>query len=155
MSHSQLSTLGLIINQRSTFDESSKLHTLHLSTFKMQNHVDGLGNGVNGNGNGNRAGNQDRNYQNQYFNRLPNPRDVSFIMPDAQLEFFYATWAIAHVRVRQQLYNPEQAFAPFPRPPHWGEEVRAMMVLWIARERRLFELEMRETEYLLGLRGLR
>jgi len=65
------------------------------------------------------------------------------------------TWAIAHARVRQQLYHPEQPFAPFLQPPLWGEEMRAMMLLWIARERRLFEREMREIEYLLGLRGAR
>jgi hypothetical protein len=70
-------------------------------------------------------------------------------------EIIYATWAIAHARVRQRLYHPEQPFAPLPQPPLWGEEMRSMMVLWIARERRLFEWELRELEYLLGLEGAR
>lgn len=67
----------------------------------------------------------------------------------------YLTWAIAHARVRQQFYHPEQPVEPCPRPPLWGEEMQAMLVLWIARERRLFESEMKEIEYLLGLRGAR
>ncbi|KAG1892792.1 hypothetical protein F4604DRAFT_1913490 [Suillus subluteus] len=76
-------------------------------------------------------------------------------MLDEQLEILYATWAIACTRVRQQLYHPGQPVAPCPQPPLWGEEMSAMMVLWIARERRLFECEMREIEYLLGLGGAR
>jgi len=70
-------------------------------------------------------------------------------------EFVYVTWAAARNRVRQQLYNPNLPLQPNPRPPVWSEEARAMMVLWIARERRIFEMEMRELEYLLGLRGAR
>lgn len=59
------------------------------------------------------------------------------------------------MRVRQQVYRPEVLFLPNPLPPLWPDEVRAMMVLWIARERRMFEMEIRELEYLLGLRGAR
>lgn len=64
-------------------------------------------------------------------------------------------WAAARMRVRQQVYRPDLPFAPNPLPPVWPEELRAMMVLWIARERRMFEMEMRELEFLLGLRGAR
>lgn len=67
----------------------------------------------------------------------------------------YFTWAIARTRVRQLVYRPDLPFPPNPLPPVWQDEVRAMMVLWIARERRMFEMEMRELEYLLGLRGAR
>jgi hypothetical protein len=66
----------------------------------------------------------------------------------------YATWAVARARVHQQLYHPEQPFPVCLQPPIWGEEVRAMMILWIARERRMFEMEMQEFERLLGLRGV-
>jgi hypothetical protein len=37
----------------------------------------------------------------------------------------------------------------------WTDEMRVMMILWIARERRIFEREIEELEYLLGLRGAR
>jgi hypothetical protein len=67
----------------------------------------------------------------------------------------YVTWAGARLRVRQQLYHPDLPIQPHPQPPHWSEETRAMLVLWIARERQIFEMEMRELEYLLGLRGAR
>jgi hypothetical protein len=70
-------------------------------------------------------------------------------------EFMYATWAAARVRVRQQMYHPDVPFQPYPFPPVWPDETRAMMILWIARERRVFEMEMQELEYLLGLRGAR
>jgi hypothetical protein len=66
----------------------------------------------------------------------------------------YATWAIACARVHQQLYHPEQPFLVCPQPPILGEEVHAMMILWIARERQMFEMEMQEFECLLGLRGV-
>jgi hypothetical protein len=59
------------------------------------------------------------------------------------------------MRVRQQLYHPDLPLIPHPPPPFWSEEARAMLVLWIARERRVFEMEMVELEYLLGLRGAR
>lgn len=106
----------------------------------------------------------------QHLNHLPNPRNISFTIPDQQMvsevmhsnnnllilqDILHATSVIARSRVRQQLYHPEQQFAPCPRPPLWDEEMRAMMILWIARERRLFEWEMREMEHLLGLRGPR
>jgi hypothetical protein len=67
----------------------------------------------------------------------------------------YITWAAARRRVHQQLYQPALPIPPYPLPPFLPEEARAMMVLWIARERRMFEMEIRELEYLLGLRGVR
>jgi hypothetical protein len=67
----------------------------------------------------------------------------------------YITWDAARNRVRQQLYHPDLPFDPYPLPPVWPEETRAMMILWIARERRIFEMELEELEYLLGLRGAR
>lgn len=70
-------------------------------------------------------------------------------------ELLYVTWAGARMRVRQQVYQPDLPLLPHPPPPNWSDEVRAMMVLWIARERRMFEMEIRELEYLLGLRGAR
>lgn len=70
-------------------------------------------------------------------------------------EWMYITWDAARNRVRQQLYHPDLPFDPYPLPPVWPEETRAMMILWVARERRIFEMEMEELEYLLGLRGAR
>jgi hypothetical protein len=67
----------------------------------------------------------------------------------------YTTWAAARMRVRQELYEPNLPILHYPLPPAWPDETRAMIVLWIARERRVFEMEMRELEYLLGLRGAR
>jgi hypothetical protein len=67
----------------------------------------------------------------------------------------YTTWAAARDRVRQQIYHPEVPFQPYPPPPMWTDEMRVMMILWIARERRIFEREIEELEYLLGLRGAR
>jgi hypothetical protein len=70
-------------------------------------------------------------------------------------EMLYVTWATARMRVRQELYEPALPIPHYPPPPAWPDDMRAMMVLWIARERRIFEMEMRELEYLLGLRGAR
>lgn len=67
----------------------------------------------------------------------------------------YVTWATARMRVRQYLYEPGLPLAPYPLPPMWEDEVRAMMVLWIARERRIFEMEIQELEHLLGLSIIR
>ncbi|KAG1893647.1 uncharacterized protein F5891DRAFT_985704 [Suillus fuscotomentosus] len=67
-------------------------------------------------------------------------------------EFMYVSWAAARTRVRQQVYHPDLPFVPYPPAPVWPENTWAMMVLWIARERRMFELEMLELEYILGLR---
>lgn len=64
----------------------------------------------------------------------------------------YVTWAAARRRVRQLIYQPELLIPPYPVPPVWSEDVRAMVVLWIARERRMFEMEMNEVENMLGLR---
>ncbi|KAG1798518.1 uncharacterized protein HD556DRAFT_1305981 [Suillus plorans] len=111
----------------------------------MQNYLNELRNVVNGNREG---GGNDQQRPNR-----SSPREVSFTIPEEQLEIIYETWAIARARVRQQVYQQERPSAPFPRPPLWREEMRAMIILWIARERRLFEREMREIEYLLGLRG--
>ncbi|KAG2105175.1 hypothetical protein BD769DRAFT_1393333 [Suillus cothurnatus] len=118
----------------------------------------------------NEDGNQDHQIHEHFLQLTPRPRDVTFTVPERQIvsndsfsihnsnflkEFVYVTWAAARNRVRQQLYNPNLPLQPNPRPPVWSEEARAMMVLWIARERRIFEMEMRELEYLLGLRGAR
>jgi hypothetical protein len=70
-------------------------------------------------------------------------------------KIIYTTWAAAQIRVRQQLYHPDLPLLRCPLPPALSDEARAMIVLWIARERRVFEMEMRELEYLLGLRGAR
>jgi hypothetical protein len=70
-------------------------------------------------------------------------------------EMLYVTWAVARMRVRQELYEPNLPIPHYPLPLAWPDETRAMIVLWIARERRVFEMEMRELEYLLGLRGAR
>ncbi|KAG2121997.1 hypothetical protein BD769DRAFT_1389844 [Suillus cothurnatus] len=101
--------------------------------------------------------NQNRDQDHQIPGHLlqhePRPRNVMFTMPGRQLELMYITWAAARNRVRQQLYNPNLPYQPYPRPPVWSDEIRAMMVLWIARERRIFEMEIEELEYLLGLRA--
>ncbi|KAG1879947.1 uncharacterized protein F5891DRAFT_991489 [Suillus fuscotomentosus] len=89
------------------------------------------------------------------FQHMPRPREVIFAMSERQIELMYVTWAAARMRVRQRVYRPEVPFIPNPLPPLWPDEVRAMMVLWIARERRMFEMEVRELEYLLGLRYTR
>ncbi|KAG1729888.1 hypothetical protein EDD22DRAFT_853055 [Suillus occidentalis] len=54
--------------------------------------------------------------------------------------------AAARMRVRQELYEPTLPIPPYPLPPAWPDEMRAMMTLWIARERRVFEMEMRELD---------
>ncbi|KAG1815358.1 hypothetical protein EV424DRAFT_1348470 [Suillus variegatus] len=120
----------------------------------MQDYLNALRDVVNRIGN-ERENNGVQDQNNQHLNHLPNPRNISFTIPDQQMDILHATSVIARSRVRQQLYHPEQQFAPCPRPPLWDEEMRAMMILWIARERRLFEWEMREMEHLLGLRGPR
>ncbi|KAG1800064.1 hypothetical protein EV424DRAFT_1545831 [Suillus variegatus] len=103
--------------------------------------------------NGNR--NEDNQIPQQLLRHAPRPRDVSFRVSDVHLELLYVTWAGARMRVRQQVYQPDLPLLPHPPPPNWSDKVRAMMVLWIARERRMFEMEIRELEYLLGLRGTR
>jgi len=119
----------------------------------MQDYLNALRDVVNRIGN-ERENNGVQDQNNQHLNHLPNPRNISFTIPDQQMDILHATSVIARSRVRQQLYHPEQQFAPCPRPPLWDEEMRAMMILWIARERRLFEWEMREMEHLLGLRRM-
>lgn len=65
----------------------------------------------------------------------------------------YITWAVARHCVCQRVYQPELPFPPYPPHPVWSDEVRAMMILWVARERCMFEMEMTELEYILGLGG--
>ncbi|KAG1754668.1 hypothetical protein EDD22DRAFT_957431 [Suillus occidentalis] len=116
----------------------------------------------NNNANGG-AANQDRDRDRDRDHQIPahllqhapRPRSVTFTISVMQLEYLYVTWAAARNRVHQQLYQPDLPFQPYPLPPVWPDETRAMMVLWIARERRIFEMEMEELEYLLGLRGAR
>ncbi|KAG1859872.1 hypothetical protein C8R48DRAFT_673814 [Suillus tomentosus] len=67
-------------------------------------------------------------------------------------EMKYIVWAATRGCVRQQVYHPELPFPPYPLPPVWPEDMRAMMVLWVARERHMFEMEMAELEHILGLR---
>ncbi|KAG1817917.1 uncharacterized protein BJ212DRAFT_1479744 [Suillus subaureus] len=104
----------------------------------------------------NQNGDQDQDRDHQIPGHLlqlaPRPRNVTFTMSGRQVELMYITWAAARNRVRQQLYNPNLPFQPYPLPPVWSDEMRAMMVLWIARERRIFEMEIEELECLLGLR---
>ncbi|KAG1794007.1 uncharacterized protein HD556DRAFT_1308450 [Suillus plorans] len=125
-----------------------------------------MGNNMNNDGNANVGGDRNANVggdengnNNQLpqhlFQHMPRPREVFFTMSERQIELLYVTWAAARMRVRQQVYRPEVPFLPNPLPPLWPDEVRAMMVLWIARERRMFEMEIRELEYLLGLRDTR
>lgn len=68
-------------------------------------------------------------------------------------ELFYLTWTAARMRVHQWVYQPNVPLLPHPQPPAWSDEARAMMVLWVVRERRMFEMEIKELEFLLGLRG--
>jgi hypothetical protein len=66
----------------------------------------------------------------------------SFVGYDTDIvkEVMYVTWAATRNRVRQRVYQPDLPFPPYPRPPVWTDEVRDMMVLWIGRERRMFEM---------------
>ncbi|KAG1719444.1 hypothetical protein EDD22DRAFT_854955 [Suillus occidentalis] len=116
-----------------------------------------MNNYVNANREGrNQDGDRDQNNQipRHLLQHTPRPRDVVFTLTAGQLEMLYVTWAAARMQVRQELYEPALPIPPYPLPPAWPDEMRAMMVLWIARERRLFEMEMRELEYLLGLREI-
>jgi hypothetical protein len=70
-------------------------------------------------------------------------------------QLMYVTLAGARIRVRQELYHPEVPLQPRPQAPVLSEVTRAMIVLWIARERRVFEMEMQELEHLLGLQDAR
>ncbi|KAG1871055.1 hypothetical protein C8R48DRAFT_770649 [Suillus tomentosus] len=99
------------------------------------------------------VGNLNENIPQHLLQQAPRPRDVTFTMTRGQLELMYVTWAAARMRIRQQIYEPNLPLPLYPLPPVWQDEVRAMMVLWIARERRMFEMEMQELERLLGLRG--
>ncbi|KAG2117615.1 hypothetical protein DEU56DRAFT_761352 [Suillus clintonianus] len=109
-------------------------------------------NGGGGNRNGDGDGDQNHQIPQQFLQHAPRPRSVTFTMTRTNLELIYVTWAAARARVDQELYRPHLPFQPVPLPPYWSDEDRAMMVLWVARERRVFEMEMRELEYLLGLR---
>ncbi|KAG1771736.1 hypothetical protein EDD22DRAFT_947746 [Suillus occidentalis] len=113
--------------------------------------------GVNGGADLTRERERERDHQipGHLLQLAPRPRNIMFTMSDRQLELMYTTWAAARDRVRQQIYHPEVPFQPYPPPPMWTDEMRAMMILWIARERRIFEREIEELEYLLGLRGAR
>ncbi|KAG1794744.1 hypothetical protein EV424DRAFT_1350977 [Suillus variegatus] len=116
-----------------------------------------MNNNANANEVGNRGGDGHGNQGHQIPEHLlrvaPRPRDVMFTLSERQLEMLYVRWDAARIRVHQQIYNPHLPFQPYPLPPAWSEEARAMMILWVARERRMFELEMQELEYLLGLRA--
>ncbi|KAG1761537.1 hypothetical protein EV702DRAFT_1052957 [Suillus placidus] len=106
------------------------------------------------NTNGNRgAGGQNYEMPRHLLQHTPRPREVVFRMTEMHLEIMYITWAAARRRVRQLIYQPELPFPPYPVPPVWPDEVRAMMILWITRERRMFEMEMAVFEYILGVRG--
>ncbi|KAG1893251.1 uncharacterized protein F5891DRAFT_1207720 [Suillus fuscotomentosus] len=113
---------------------------------------DNGGDGNQNGGDGNQNGNRDHQIPERDLQIIPRPRNVQFTLTEGQHELMYVTWAGARLRVRQQLYHPDLPIQPHPQPLHWSEEMRAMLVLWIARERRIFEMEMRELEYLLGLR---
>ncbi|KAG2108899.1 uncharacterized protein F5147DRAFT_773233 [Suillus discolor] len=101
---------------------------------------------MNNQGNANIGGNENNENLNHdipqhLLEHIPWPRDVSFRMTDRQLELVYITWAAARMHVRQQVYRPDLPFAPNPLPPVWPEELCVKMVLWIAREHRMFEME--------------
>jgi hypothetical protein len=89
---------------------------------------------------------------------IPRPQIISFTMNNRQL---VSNWDAseskhaAQIHVRQQLYHPDLPLLRCPLLPAWSDEAHAMMVLWIARERRVFEMEMWEFKYLLGPRGVR
>ncbi|KAG1796528.1 hypothetical protein EV424DRAFT_1353082 [Suillus variegatus] len=122
-----------------------------LNDFSMNGHDNA--NIRDGDGDGERNENPNHRIPRRLLEYIPRPQEVSFRMNDRQLELMYITWAAARMRVRQQVYRPDLPFAPNPEPPVWRDEVHAMMVLWIVRERRMFEMEMRELEQLLGLRA--
>ncbi|KAG1896328.1 uncharacterized protein F5891DRAFT_983516 [Suillus fuscotomentosus] len=118
--------------------------------------MDNYANANGGAGNGNRDGDGHQNHQPQHFLQYPlRPRNIMFTMTRRQLALIYITWVAARMRVRQQVYEPALPLPPNPPPPIWSDELRTMIVLWIARERRMFEMEVRELEYLLGLREYR
>ncbi|KAG1775747.1 hypothetical protein EV702DRAFT_1198940 [Suillus placidus] len=56
-------------------------------------------------------------------------------MSGRQLELMFVAWAAARNLMRQRVYQPDLPFPVYPPPPVWPDEVRAMMILWIARER--------------------
>ncbi|KAG2096324.1 uncharacterized protein F5147DRAFT_656638 [Suillus discolor] len=116
--------------------------------------MDNYANANRGAGNGNGDGDGHQNHQMpQHFLQYPlRPWNVMFTMTRQQLALMYVTWAAARVRVHQQVYEPALPLPPNPPPLIWPDELHAMMVLWIAREHRMFEMEVRELEYLLGLR---
>ncbi|KAG1894574.1 uncharacterized protein F5891DRAFT_984950 [Suillus fuscotomentosus] len=82
---------------------------------------------------------------------IPRPRDVTFRLTEEQLQLMYFTWAGARICMRQELYQPEVPLQPRPQPLVLSEVMRAMIVVWIAREHRIYEMEMQELERLLGL----
>ncbi|KAG1748884.1 uncharacterized protein EDB91DRAFT_1079019 [Suillus paluster] len=57
-----------------------------------------------------------------------------------------------HDAKKTTVYEPALPLPPYPLLLVWEDEMRVMMVLWIARERQMFEMEMQELEYLLGFR---
>ncbi|KAG1794467.1 uncharacterized protein HD556DRAFT_1443034 [Suillus plorans] len=107
-------------------------------------------NNVNANGG---DGDQNHEIPQHLLQHIPRPREVVFRLTRDQLELMYNTWAVARRHVRQLVYQPELPFPPYPLPPVWPDDLRAMMVLWVAREWRMFEMEMAEFEQILGLRG--
>ncbi|KAG1869744.1 hypothetical protein C8R48DRAFT_670986 [Suillus tomentosus] len=84
---------------------------------------------------------------------IPRPRDVTFTLTEEQLQLMYFTWASAQIRMHQEVYRPEVLLQLHPQPPVLSEVMCAMIVLWIARENQIFEMEMQELEHLLGLQG--
>ncbi|KAG2132728.1 uncharacterized protein EDB93DRAFT_1107805 [Suillus bovinus] len=101
----------------------------------------------------NRGANEDHNHEIPALQHAQRPREVRFTMLERQIELLYTKWGVAQMRIRQQVYCPDLLLIPHPPPPFWSDKTRAMLILWIVRERRMFEMEMVELEYLLGLRG--
>ncbi|KAG1902396.1 uncharacterized protein F5891DRAFT_1186504 [Suillus fuscotomentosus] len=108
---------------------------------------------MNDNNNANGAGNHNHEIPRYLLQHAPRPREVSFTLMERQQESMYIVWAAVRGRVRQQVYYPGLPFPPYPLPLVWPDDIRAMMVLWVARERRMFEMEMTKLEYILGLRA--